>query len=228
MRQSRGQKGARSKAQPPVVEQAHHAGQLTPGAPRDGVQPLLPGSLQSEAMPVVQIVRSRAQHPVEFEHGDRVLQLEATSQNNEVQQIVDTSRGQSGPDTQSPRLIVRSTSRCWMSASTASSAGMLPCMSAMTAIRIGYPRVAVLRPAFRSVFIGADTFRPNPDFLRQCRSRLCIVRCDQRVTTVVTPIAAGTARVSACGRSSGAASTSRSACRSQGRQCVPQSPIASR
>ena len=31
----------------------------------------------------VQLVRRRVQHPVEFEHGDRVLQLEAASQNGE-------------------------------------------------------------------------------------------------------------------------------------------------
>ena len=31
----------------------------------------------------VQLVRGRVQHPVEFEHGDRVLQLEAASQNGE-------------------------------------------------------------------------------------------------------------------------------------------------
>ena len=47
-----------------------------------------------------------------------------------------TSRGQSGPDTQSPKLMVRSTWRRAISMSTASSAGRFPWISAMTAIRI--------------------------------------------------------------------------------------------
>ncbi|MFD6183736.1 hypothetical protein [Streptomyces goshikiensis] len=51
-------------------------------APRDVLQPGLPGGLQPEAMPV-QLLRRRVQHPVEFEHGDRVLQLEAASQYGE-------------------------------------------------------------------------------------------------------------------------------------------------
>ena len=59
-----------------------HLSHETLGAPRDMFQPVLPGGLQPEAMPV-QLLRGRVQHPVEFEYGDRVPQLDAASQNSE-------------------------------------------------------------------------------------------------------------------------------------------------
>ena len=55
---------------------------------------------------------------------------------SEAMSRAQTSRGQSGPDTQSPKLMVRSTWRRAISMSTASSAGRFPWISAMTAIRI--------------------------------------------------------------------------------------------
>lgn len=56
-----------------------HRGHQTLGAPRDEIQPVLPRNPKTEAMPV-QLLQSCGQHPVEFEHGERVLQQEATSQ----------------------------------------------------------------------------------------------------------------------------------------------------
>jgi hypothetical protein len=92
-----------------------------------------------------------------------------------------TSRGQGGPETQSPRLMVQSTSRRWMSASTASSAGILPCMSAMTAIRIGLPTRRCLASSLSFCLHRCRSLPTQSDFLRQRRSRLCVVGCDQRV-----------------------------------------------
>jgi len=57
-------------------------GQQTLGTAGYEIQPVLPRSPKPEAMPV-QLIRSRVQHSVEFKHGDRVVQLEATSQNSE-------------------------------------------------------------------------------------------------------------------------------------------------
>jgi hypothetical protein len=83
-----------------------------------------------------------------------------------------TSRGQSGPETESPRLMVRSTPRLWMSASTASSAGRLPCMSAMTAILIGLPAGGSIAIGLSSCLHRRLTLPPQSYLLCQCRVRL--------------------------------------------------------
>ena len=80
-----------------------------------------------------------------------------------------TSRGHSGPETESPRSMVRSAPRLWMSASTASSAGRLPWISAMIAILIGLPAGHSVASGLSSSLHRCLTLPPQSHLLCQCR-----------------------------------------------------------
>ena len=101
-----------------------------------------------------------------------------------------TSRGQRGPDTQSPRLTVRSTSRRSMSASTASSAGRFPWMSAMTAIRIPVP-IALDGMRVTIAQARADTRHNAPDRVTPFGPSWCL-KNSLNATTAACRVSSGT------------------------------------
>src|SRR5262245_52088945 len=92
------------------------------------------------------------------------------------------SRGQRGPDTQSPRLMVASTPRRPLSASTASSARRLPWISARTASCIDRPWSHLPRARQSSSAVHSDGRGPCPHALcpsRVRRSRPYVVRVNR-------------------------------------------------